>query len=965
MGADTGGRGVNLQPSKTVSQLTDPTAAARKLDIDTRQSTPTASTSHVANLAPTADPLNRAIAFGTSLNNGGNICVGEIIDGTAVANCYRVNIERLELSRMAVAISATSHSVLGATGINTYAPGTSVLLYLHNDLPYAMILGALPPVAVRGKESVHDFIHQAARNRTDEAHKQYLKLADSGKIANWSTWLPFDSTQGGEWGAITTTGLKVTLDDFMAQLAVNEFTGVFAFYHDQLLRIGGYNLQTWTAGHERDAYMDQAEYNDTQGYTPYPWEAVGALQPGSDTIQTYESDAFLMAKGRPYYSRWENRYENQQPFHRTQNFYGYYGQGGRTVVCAPPTGQEWWTYRFSGPNEPPDPYESTVQGKLSGTRVASKGTAKQTQHQERPPIGLSEDNTALDGRRFIASAKGITLAKRLLLPVPARVRRPEDGNGDTEATYKFAGRFGDGNEHTIAGGPEASGEHPHLQRAAGILDLHGYLFNYVGLHPFHWHAGDYRAWEQSQLEHAQYNHIVPDYSQLQGSMYLPEPQSKSIAIDHRYGAQKYYVAESFISLLEDGGVVFGDGYGAEIRMSAGNITISAPGDVWLKPGKTAQVWAGRDCIIRADKTVDISSTEENVRVKAERNLMLLGGNDSSDMLGGVLIESRAQAPVYSFDAPGDGVVFGGIVLKAKKAEIVGLSKNIYLRTVGGNEGFDDVPPGVITLDASRGSGTILTKAKNTYNYIGTADGAIYHAFRAQYDDETIVVNRFGVEGTELNGPLYTDGPIEADGLAEGYSLICRSNIITNYGMVYTREGGPTLPCQGECETDVNDAVEKINDLINNELPQKLDELDSEAWDPLWYDDHRPGNKTTMRDIEFSFRRDEDYRVAGFALFEDRWQQLARIAGQGLDTWDEKPVTVSSGADPTWPFPGKAKLSEEDVFVMQDLSIVDASGGNLRDKDRGSGSGDLAGPYKTPKLSDEQRATIKAKYLIIK
>ena len=43
-------------------------------------------------------------------------------------------------------------------------------------------------------------------------------------------------------------------------------------------------------------------------------------------------------------------------------------------------------------------------------------------------------------------------------------------------------------------------------------------------------------------------------------------------------------------LLEDGTVVIGDGYGAEIRMCAGSITISAPGDVWLKPGKNAQMW---------------------------------------------------------------------------------------------------------------------------------------------------------------------------------------------------------------------------------------------------------------------------------------------------------------------------------------------------------------------------------------
>jgi hypothetical protein len=963
MGADNSGRSVNLQPSKTISDLVDPTADVRKLE--SRVDAPTATSAHTANLAPTTDPRIRGPAWATSLNNGGNLCVGEIIDCAVVANCYRVNVERLKTPMMAAALSATSQSAIGATGIDTFTPGTSVLLYVHNDLPHALIIGAVPPVAVRGKESIHDFIHQASRNRVDDAHKQYLKFAGGGGVANWSTWRPFDSTNAGEWGAITTTGLKVTLDDFMVQMAVNEFTGVFGFYHDQLLRIGGYNLQTWTAGHERDAYMDQAEYNDTQGYAPYPWEAIGSLEPGQDTIQTYDSKAVMMAKGRPYYAHWENKYENQQPFHRTQNFYGYYGQGRRTVVCAPPTGQTWWTYKFTGNGDAPDPYESTAKSTLSGERTASKGAAKETQDEEQPPIGLSEDNTGLDGRRFIASAKGITLTKRLLLPVPARIRRPEDGNGDTQDNYKFAGKYGGGEEHTITGDLEATDKHPHLQRAAGVLDLHGYLFNYAGLHPFHWHAKDYKTWEQSELEHAQYNHVVPNYSSLKGSMYLTEPGHQSIKIDHRYNTQNFYASESFISLLEDGGVVIGDGYGAEIRMTAGSITISAPGDVWLKPGRNAQVWAGRNCIVRANKTVDVSATEENVRIKAEQNVMILAGNDSSKKLGGVLIESRAKEAVYEFDEPGDSVVFGGVVLRAKKAEVVTHAKNIYMRTVGGLKGHPDVPkPGNITFDASFGQGTIMTKSKAMFHYIDDEKGNVFHAFRDFPDDDVKVVSAFGKKQTFLNAPLYIDGPIVADGQKNGYSFMARNNIFINKGHIFTKKGGPATVCDGECESEVNDIVEGIKETINKTLPKELQKTHDESWVPLWYEEKRAGHKESIRKIEFSFRKDDEYKVDDFELFEDRWQQMARLAGQDTGKWEEKPVESVSGTE-TWPFPGKAKLKEEKAFVTQDFTIVEASGGNLRDKDRGSGGSSLAGPYKEPKLGEPKRETITDMYLIIK
>lgn len=964
MSAANNANSVNQHPSKSISQLFDPTADIRRLANQSVLGAPTATNAHVGNLSPSADPFRNGTSFATSLNNGGTLCTGEIIDGAVIANCYRVNIERLETPRWAVALTATSQSAIGATEINTFSPGTGVLLYMHNELPYALIIGAMPPTASYGKESVHDFIHQAARNRVDESSKQYLKFPDSGNIANWSTWRPFDNLQAGEWGAVTTSGLKVTLDDFMVQMAVNEFTGVFGFYHDQLLRVSGYNLQMWTAGHERDAYMDQAEYNDTQGYSPYPWEALGMLQPGQDTIEQYSAAAITMAKGQPYYASWENKKENQQPFHRTQKFYGYYGQGNRTVVCAPPTGQTWWTYRFSGGGSAPDPFESTVDSAslAPGSRTAKKGPTKDSQHEEQPAIGLSEDNTGLDGRRFIASAKGITLAKRMLLPVPSRVRRPEDGNGDTDETYKFAGKYGGGDEHKITGDIEATDKHPHLQRAAGILDLHGYLFNYAGLHPFHWHKGDYKTWEQSELEHAQFNHVVPTYSSLKGSMYLTEPGHRDVTVDHRYNDQKYYPSESFISLLEDGGVVIGDGYGAEIRMTAGSVTISAPGDVWLKSGRSTQVWAGRDFIVRADKTIDMSATEENVRIKAEQNVLIFAGNDSSDKQGGVLIESRAKSPIYEFSEPGDSVVFGGIVLKAKKAEIVGLSKNIYLRTVGGHEGYDDIKPGVITLDASRGTGQIMTKSKNIYHYLDDK-GSIFHAFRLKPDEEAVVANYFSKDGTFLNSPLYTDGPIVTDGRDSGYSFIGRNNIIINKGHIFTKPGGPAKPCQGECEDDINEIVDFVVEQINVEIPKNLEKLDDEKWDPMWYDEGRPGNKKTMRNIEFSFRKDEEYRVQDFELFEDRWQQMARIAGQELDKWEEKFVKVESGKE-TWPFPGKAKLMDEKVFVLQDFTIAEFTDGGIRDKDRGSGGG-LAGPYAEPKLGEGKREKISEKYLIIK
>jgi hypothetical protein len=954
----------------------DLTEEVRQLENRTAHASQTATSAHGANLSPVADMLSKLVAYTTGFNNGGQICYGRIIDGSAVANCYRVNIERGTAPRIAVPLMTTSQAVIGATEINSYAPGSSVLLYMHSGLSHAFILGVVPDPAVYGRESIHDSISGLSRARVDEGAKRYLQLVDNGGLADFSCWKPFDNTQAGEWGATTVTGLKITLDDFMVQMAVNEFTGIFGFYHDQLLRIGGYNLQTWTAGHERDAYMDQAEYNDTQGYSPYPWEAMGMLKPGSDMIQTYTPEEFATAAGRPYYSNWENKYESQQPFHRTQKYYGYYGQGSRTVVCAPPPGPTWWAYKFDGKGDPPPPFETKAQNEWTTDVLESrKGPPKppapvNIEDPANAPIGLSEDNTGIDGRRFIASAKGITLTKRMLLPVPARLRRPEDGNGDdAETNYKAASKYGAGPAHKITGDIKTTySEYPHLQRAAGILDLHGYLFNYAGLHPFHWHAKDYRTYEQSELQYAQYNSHIPDYTTLKGSMYLPQPSAKSINIDHRYNSQNFYETESYLSLLEDGTVVIGDGYGAEIRMCAGSITISAPGDVWFKPGKNAQIWAGRDIIMRANNSVDISTTEENVRIKAEQNVMILAGNDTSEKQGGVLIESRATAPTYNFDEPGDAVVFGGVILRAKSSEVIGLGKNIYMRTTGGYGGTGD-QAGVITLDASLGDGNIVTKSRNLFEYIDQ-NGGIYHYFRdfANPGSESNrgVANLFQRQQTLLGNRLYVNGSVVGDGKNDGFAFIARGSIITNSGHIFTQRGGPVAPCQGDCNSEVNAAIEKIKTVARVDLPKTLSQLEKEVWAALWYNKDRPGNADTIKKLEFSFRRDEDYKIDnGFVIFEDRWQQYARIGGQTTGLWEERPVKTGGGVE-TWPFPGKEKMTDPEVFKQQNFSIVEVVGNAFRDKDRGSGSGSLTGPYSDPEFrSVTGGASLQKDYYIIK
>ena len=57
------------------------------------------------------------------------------------------------------------------------------------------------------------------------------------------------------------------------------------------------------------------------------------------------------------------------------------------------------------------------------------------------------------------------------------------------------------------------------------------------------------------------------------------------------------------------------------------------------------VTLAKEAIIRAKGSVDISSNENDVRIKAEKNMQLLAGNSGS---GGMLLESKGQGSIQGY-----------------------------------------------------------------------------------------------------------------------------------------------------------------------------------------------------------------------------------------------------------------------------------------------------------------------------
>jgi hypothetical protein len=851
-----------------------------------------------------------------NLGIGPEIFYGRVVDVVAYAQCYRVMLDRNGGVVLCMSLTAGSLLPVGAVPIASIGPGSEVVVLMpRTPGEHGIILGSFPAAMTTPELALSDFVHQSSRCglRVDRTHSAPFGCDDHGGIPDWSDGRPFDSLSVGEWGAFAETGTRQFLDSFMAQCAVDEATGLFVFYHDQLLRLAGYNTQAFSGGHEVEVGVDQREVHHYDGFTPYPWEQCGSVTPDDDPYRELDPQASQI--DQPHYSAWEPVKDDQMPFHRSLLFRGYLGQGGKRMVQAPPQ---------AGPNT----YSAAADGHAA----------------------LFEENLGLDGRYSLRSAKSIHIVKYAAIPPVKRMKRIEDGDGDNETNYKFAGVTGEGPDHAVTGEIASSDDdNPHLQQAAGVMDVHAWVFNWLGAHPFHYHGKDWALPEETAT-FPEWAQAPIRFGDLTEAFYLGRPQGITQRIDDRYEDVTYFPNSSYFSLLDDGGVVIGDGYGAEIRMCGGHIFLTAPGDVWAKPGRNFNVLAGHDACFRAYNSMDLSTTTHDLRLKAERNLHMLGGNagDGFGGTGGVLIECKTPSLYNYEDAVGEDVEMGGFQVKVADGDAVLWARNIYLRTGGG-----DVQAGFIVIDAAKGQESITLQGSTIVNFAsqsildvfggeGNAEATNLWSAQSNVIGAGCAINGFGIfqNGLLVKGNVDAVGGYFGSDLSQAYD-----------GKVGMLEGGGLT----QAYTDL-DIGQKAEDKAT---------ADADAWRTQLFDDYlysadHPGNDDTISAVHFTFRNPDQYRTKEFKLYEDRWQQLARLGGEDLTTWEEKAITGASSED-TMPYPGKAPWQDDDTYMQMDLALFDPETGAAIPR----GSADKTeAKYEEPKFADPAPTTPAEGYTII-
>lgn len=886
---------------------------------------------------------------------------GVIVDVLPGGYAYRVSAGKQSFLWCSPGGTTAGFGVTGGRSLTTLVVGTPVWFVKHPETPsYGTIVQAEPHPSAHTANQPADTIWPFIRSgqRAEIAHQYPLiaaqNLGSAGVTpigntdgADFSAGRPLDATAVGEWGVMMETGLGVFADPFQAFMRVDETTGVFMFYPDQMLRIAGQNFQQFTSLAEVEHLEDEGELAGMARKTVYPWENRGLWRWNQVTAGWTQATVTPnhgypagqgLALNDPLATQSAVGVATSEPEQFTQisaargfEYTGYLGQGGTTLLAAPaqlgwaypsvPSGARTtpagWVPGFTNGQGQPVPGAFAPSGRL--TINQAQGPAAQpyvvppnTRETGPAQPGLFEEHKTLAGGWHVRSATRVILAKRSAIPVPRPLRRQEDPYGDSPLTgpsnYRASGLNNGVNEHLVRSGLTAPPSGP-PQRASNLFDILSYAFNWENVHPFAYHSRDWSLAQEGAAGSALVNTRVPNYLLLAAQQYLAAPTPAALDIDHRYGLTPIYENESSVCLLEDGTVLITDGWGSEIRMHSGNIDLRCAGDISMHPGRNLIVWAGHDAVIKAHDCVDLTAANGDLRTKAERNSHHLAGNSGC---GGFLFEAKSTCPVFAFDGVGESVANSGFTVLTPRSEFLVLARDVALNLE--EPVLADAERGKITFDAGAG-GHIRTFSKSFTSKFNK-DGYRVHLFDGKTSNGTDLIpgtntaNEFSATYTYLGNNLnvYGTGFFWAD-------LTTAGTLVSGYHIQTIQAAANSY------------LVSEYTNLTY--LDQRIAAIET-RYDYL-VDTYAPavvGERAYpegAEDAEFTHRNNAQYRTDSWTFWESRWHTMARDDNQLAVLWSEPIVTGLRSESVTLPHPG-ARWTESDGYRGQDPGFTNFTAG---------------------------------------
>ena len=416
---------------------------------------------------------------------------------------------------------------------------------------------------------------------------------------------------------------------------------------------------------------------------------------------------------------------------------------------------------------------------------------------------------------------------------------------------------------------------------------------------------------------------------------------------------KLFRNSSVFLMSDDGGITIGDGFGGEIRMHRGRVTIASIGDIEFLPGRDLIEQVPGNRVTRAGGRVDISSTDGAVAIKAQTNMQLVSGGDK----GGILtVENRSPERNLSEIDPDDmrqDLPFGsGIMLKCVGGSGISLlGSHIYgagySRGSDSTSGIDSASiPCDIMLDA--GSKDLMLSGTNgILSFRSSASLTMMQSVTGLYMNSgsilgvansgvSVVSPQVRVEGIRASSvqPLLKAANIDISRQSRlpitDPQMIVNGTLLVGEGGIGTEgsigvEGGVSAN-QGVSLGPITDPRSRHNFNLDDGVVGRTQEIQntlnvtSRATQSLLENMVSRGVATErgQRVTEFAFPDSEVYRAGGLEFVAPKWQTILATDAR---PWIERSVAHAI-LEQTFPYPGREAHESRTALITRKGNTVE-------------------------------------------
>lgn len=926
-----------FHPSKSLSQLTASEQIQKAVDIR-----------NAPNIVSLDGKGHEVVSYSFDSDterSQAQLCLGWVIDFSPYKGVYRVQCDGLT-----VEVTCTDNSGRGlpfsSGNPGVYPPGSRVIVYFRGLDQKSLILGSLPDLGVGkrlfSKQSLYAHANHMWHRigcRKDQFHAKY---ADKFLTDYYGDGRPADTPVLGDFNKSNFMGGLINLSMWQLILRSSNSCGIWMNFLDDLMRQVSKNLQIWTPAGQINKYTTAGETFNYEGQALYDWEGLGVLKKPSSLKDWVNLDSNRNNDVRPE-GETDNSYrtgvepnggkkgENITPFFRFQQYSGFFGHGGLREVRSLPKLENTGT-------------PTTVSGIELGTSFGSETDTSNLNIMDEPKetSQVFRSSVNVSGTYNLQAAGGFSLERTVNMPCFWQKYEPYDEKGDRgDKDFQYCGSAE--NKAATLKGADVTGEVTQsLAKAVGVTDYHTRekykpLYGFVG----HEESSSGKDYVRVDPEQTRKEPPLSGYIRsLKTQQFMQDLPTVQVPAELKEGQELSYVTRtSGIYTTQDGGFLIRDAYGNEIRTGVNGIELYSVGDVTTVASRRSVTMAGDDLIATANKSLEMTAVQNDIRLQAFHNLETTSGVGGQ---GRTVIENRGKRELDAWvpeDTWGEDVSNSGIFMLAKSASVITYAKSLFTQCTG-----DIYSAAVNTWNFSKYKHQ--TKAgQHASMLIGSKDSEVCRGgFVTEPGKEVSLSNAFHVKGflsvknyAAIGSVLYVRDMIAANkSMYIGGSITAAGAIRPSDPRVAERSEDYVGPAA--YAVDMVETAQEAGSDIEKETADKL----FETVQPL-YEEEMVGNVATVAQAGYSGRSQEQTGAGTFlfvmpaSVSDTANSDYNKLDDFALDKFYAKLLE----SDGEGPFPGKTRWQEA-------CCVVSTSTFEGVDPYTSSGQ-DQVEKYSTPKL----------------